>query len=258
MDLEMDPLLFGLVTDPSDTIWASNAKPTFNGDKLVYSAPLGGPDMTVTTINNEKKLLTKLWFALTGNNRERSGALTPEIHLGDLSVYAGKVGISVSYMCEYNMEVTLSPEAFEVQSVTAFGENQGSGNLAGSFSMNLMSVAEESQRFIMGSEMKVSIGWNARFLDDLSVSVVECTVSHGDVAIAVVKDKCFSSLLNAYPVETDDDHQAAFEFTVFKGHGQDSSEQQLVCTVALCKNFCNLPQSDDDCPVDDALKYIAV
>ena len=87
------------------------------------------------------------------------------------------------------MEVTLSPEAFEVQSVTAFGENRGTGNLAGSFAMNLMSVAEESQRFIMGSEMKVSIGWNARFLDDLSVSVVECTVSHGDVSIAVVKER---------------------------------------------------------------------
>ena len=60
MDLEMDPLLFGLVTDPSDTIWPSNAKPTFNGEKLVYSASLGAPDMTVTTINNEKTLLTKV------------------------------------------------------------------------------------------------------------------------------------------------------------------------------------------------------
>ena len=104
-------------------------------------------------------------------------------------MYADKVGISVSYMCEYNMEVTLSPESFEVQSVTAFGENRGTGNLAGSFAMNLMAVAGESQRFIMGSEMEVSIGWNARFLNDLSVSVVECTVSHGDVSIAVVKER---------------------------------------------------------------------
>lgn len=55
----MDPLLFGL-TDPSTAVWASQAKPVFNGQKLAFSAPLGAQAMVVTTTNNEEKIVTEV------------------------------------------------------------------------------------------------------------------------------------------------------------------------------------------------------
>ena len=83
--------------------------------------------------------------------------------------------------------MTLSPENFEVQTVSSLGQKAGEGSFGGSFSMGLSSVSEQRERFIMGSALQVEIGWSARFLSEFSVKVDECTVSHGDLSIAVIK-----------------------------------------------------------------------
>ena len=85
------------------------------------------------------------------------------VNLGDgLSVYTGNVGISVSFRCEYNTKITTSTQSFDVQTVSAFGENRAVGNLASAFGMTLSSPAENSGRFVMGGELEVLISWTAR------------------------------------------------------------------------------------------------
>ena len=53
--------------------------------------------------------------------------------------------------------------------------------------MSLSSASEQQERFIMGSALEVEIGWSARFMSEFSVKVDECTVSHGDLSVAVIK-----------------------------------------------------------------------
>ena len=55
--------------------------------------------------------------------------------------------------------------------------------------MTLFSVNENRDRFIMGSALNVAVTWNARFLDDFTFTLHECRIQHGDVEIAVVKDR---------------------------------------------------------------------
>ena len=85
--------------------------------------------------------------------------------------------------------MSLDAYDFDVQTVSSFGTNQGIGNLAGSFEMALFSVNENRDRFIMGSALNVAVTWNARFLDDFTFTLDECLIQHGDVEIAVVKDR---------------------------------------------------------------------
>ena len=83
---------------PDDAIWASRAKPDFIGDKLVYGAALGHENMLISTTEKEESIITQLWFAISGNNRQRSSVRANEINLGgDLAVYSSNVGISVEY-----------------------------------------------------------------------------------------------------------------------------------------------------------------
>ena len=83
---------------PDDAIWASRAKPVLIGDKLVYGAALGHENMLISTTEKEDSIITQLWFAISGNNRQRSSVRANEINLGgDLAVYSSNVGISVEY-----------------------------------------------------------------------------------------------------------------------------------------------------------------
>ena len=83
---------------PDDAIWASRAKPVLIGDKLIYGAALGHENMLISTTEKEDSIITQLWFAISGNNRQRSSVRANEINLGgDLAVYSSNVGISVEY-----------------------------------------------------------------------------------------------------------------------------------------------------------------
>ena len=85
--------------------------------------------------------------------------------------------------------MSLHAYEFDVQTVSSFGTNQGIGNLAGSFEIALYSINDNRDRFIMGSALNVAVTWNARFLDDFTFTLDDCRIAHGDVEIAVVKDR---------------------------------------------------------------------
>ena len=103
----MDPLLFGL-DDPTSAIWASKATPNFDGKNLILDLSLGNDQMSVYTTDNEENIVTEVWIAITGEDRQRSSVRASEINLGgDLAVYSANVGISVSYKCMYSTKVGL-------------------------------------------------------------------------------------------------------------------------------------------------------
>jgi hypothetical protein len=155
----------------------------------------------------------------------------------------------------YPTKVSVGAEKFNVQTVLAFGTNQGTGNLAGSFEMALFSVNENRDRFIMGSALNVAVTWNARFLDDFTFTLEECRIQHGDVEIAVVKNGCFSGLLNASPMALENPHARGFQYQIFKGSDEESTSQSLTCTISVCKNYCKIPKFSSECPQDDVFKY---
>ena len=104
----MDPLLFGL-DDPTSAIWASEATPSFDGKSLILDLSLGNDQMSVYTTDDEENIITEVWIAITGEDRQRSSVRASEINLGgDLAVYSANVGISVSYKCMYSTKVGLS------------------------------------------------------------------------------------------------------------------------------------------------------
>ena len=134
-----------------------------------------------------------------------------------MAVYTSNFGISVVYQCEYRTALTVSSDSFDVQAkewkfkiislkntlysciiylpkfsifnnfktVSAFGQNNGFGNLANGFSLNLSTPGE---RFIMGGQLEVAIEWNARFLGQFSFRIKDCSVQHGDVSVSVIKE----------------------------------------------------------------------
>ena len=114
MKIEMDPLLFGL-DDPTSAIWASKATPTFDGKSLILDLSLGNDQMSVYTTENEEHIVTEVWIAITGEDRQRSSVRASEINLGgDLAVYSANVGISVSYKCMYSTKAGLSTISYTI------------------------------------------------------------------------------------------------------------------------------------------------
>ena len=134
-----------------------------------------------------------------------------------MAVYTSNFGISVVYQCEYSTALTVSSDAFDVQAnewkfkiitlkklnnfrillfkfsifnhfktVSAFGQNNGVGNLANGFSLNLSTPGE---RFIMGGQLEVAIEWSARFLGQFSFRIKDCSVQHGEISVSVIKKR---------------------------------------------------------------------
>jgi len=254
IDIAMEPELFGL-TDPDSAIWVSNAQPSWDNGKLRYSKALGDSDQRVFMSENEEKVVAEVSFAIGGENRQRSAALAHEIDLGDMAVYTSNVGIQVLYRCEYETALTVSSESFDVQTVTAFGENAGIGNLVGGFSMSLSSPTSDGERFIMGGQLEVGISWSASLLSAFSFRIQECTITHGDTSVDVIKQGCFAGLLEAQPVETESNLSSAFAFNMFKALDEESATQFLSCEVKVCKDYCDQAVGTGNCPVDDVMAF---
>ena len=72
------------------------------------------------------------------------------------------------------------------KTVSAFGQNNGVGNLANGFSLNLSTPGE---RFIMGGQLEVAIEWSARFLGQFSFRIKDCSVQHGEISVSVIKKR---------------------------------------------------------------------
>jgi len=241
MAIDFSADLFG---SGGDGLWLGDIEPSAGGKGFQISANFG--DVGSTYELTDDLFIQKIWLAKTGEQRARSSVGHNVIDLGGANdVYTTPFGVGIMFSCEYSRSVTISSD-FDVNTVTSFGtkESSGIGNLAGGFSMDL-SGAENDGRFIMGSEMHVGINW-AVTLPDVSYSITDCTVTHGDISVDIVDGGCYAQTVNAASTGSN-----SFIWTVFKGVDQDGVQQSISCTIELCK-YCAAPTS---CPVNDAMNF---
>ena len=79
-------------------------------------------------------------------------------------------------------------QAFDVQTVTAFGTNSGRGNLAAGFGFSLSSMTEDDNRFIMGGMLEVSVQWNVDFLGKLYILLASSDLQRLDEGSKLASD----------------------------------------------------------------------
>lgn len=250
----MDPLLFGL-TEPHAANWASKAVPELSGEKLSFIAPLGDERMHITTSSNEDQIILEVLFAIDGMNRQRSSVRSAEIDLGSFSVYSTNIGISVQYKCTYPTAITVETGEFSVKVISNLGKKEGTGNLANGFQLNISSASEIRNRFLLGSIMEVKISWSADLLMDFTFTIDQCSISHGDVSIQLIKNGCFSKLLQTNALQIGQSHTKGFSYRSFKANDEDARTQVLTCVVSVCRDLCKVPRNTLDCPKDPFLQY---
>ena len=85
--------------------------------------------------------------------------------MGDISVYTTPFGVGVEYECVYERAITVS-DLMDVRTITAFGQKNALGNLAESFILETNGKTD-SGRFIIGSELEVSMKWSLTLLQNL-------------------------------------------------------------------------------------------
>ena len=107
--------------------------------------------------------------------------------------------------------------------------------------MSLSSPTSDGERFIMGGQLEVGISWSASLLSAFSFRIQECTITHGDTSVDVIKQGCFAGLLEAQPVETESNLSSAFAFNMFKALDEESATQVrpllIFNYISLLENF---------------------
>lgn len=252
MSVSFGANLFGL--ESASVNWASEAKPDYeteSGEFEIHAA-FGTNGMTFA-MNEEAETITfKLFVALEGKDqRKRSDVMGRQIDLGSMEVYTTPFGIGVMYECTYSTMVEVDSKTMEVTTIESFGSNVGFGDFANSFDMLLLGAGGDEGRFVMGAPLTVNVNWSVKTLPDLTFFFLNCGVEHGEVTANIVKDGCYAGIVDAKPVEATGT-SAAFRYNVFKGQGEDSTAQDITCSIKICRvGKCDMPKSDSDCSNED-------
>ena len=111
------------------------------------------------------------------------------IDLGDVKVSTSPSGVSVTFRCEYPVDISLTSKSFSVQSVEGHGTQTAVGNLADGFSLSL-----NADEIIIGQMLQVSVTWSLS-LSDIVFYLRDCAVEQGESSVSVIRDGCFSEAL---------------------------------------------------------------
>jgi len=250
-----------VVDRKDDAIWATEAKPAYDATDEAFklSAGLGEQGMTYS-MNYENKthptISFHLFVALAIDQEKESSV--KEIHLGAMSVRNQGVGVGMSFTCTYPLKVTLTSGDYGVHHVSHYGGQIGLGSLASGFSLSLTNPAGGSS-FVMGTDLRVAVDWAITSLPSLMFYYDECNVQHGTVNVPIIKNGCYASITNTRP-SANTSTRAAFLFQVFKGLGQEETQQTITCSINICQvNNCpDKPKTLQDCPSeagDQPFKY---
>lgn len=250
MAIQFKSDVFG-IKDDDTPVWGETASPEFNSNNNMWEHfPIMGAEGVSYSIDEDaNEIAFHTWVQLAGNSRARSGAAPGTIiDLGDdLDVHTTPNGINIKFSCTYSMSFTLSTETIEVEAITAFGSNIGTGNMSSAFAMTLAG-GDSDGRFIMGGDMTLGVQWSVTSLKDLTFFFTDCNVVHGEVDVPVIKDSCYAGVANTHPVENTSTYQS-FAWQIFKGLGQDSTTQTVTCTIQMCRaGSCARATSNADCP----------
>ena len=111
------------------------------------------------------------------------------IDLGDVKVSTSPSGVSVTFRCEYPLDISLTSKSFSVKSVEGHGTQTAVGNLADGFSLSV-----NDDEIIIGQMLQVSVTWSLS-LSDIVFYLRDCAVEQGESSVSVIQDGCFSEAL---------------------------------------------------------------
>ena len=240
-----DSTQFGIGDNPSNI-----AQPTWDSTegKWKVTCAFGECGMTHQTETDELKM--KVQIALVGNERTRSIIPDASISLGGVDIITAPFGIGVDFKCSYPTTFTISSNEFAVVDVTVDGSTSGTGSLAKGFTMTLNDGVNQ---FILGETLDVRVDWTVSTLSDVTFFLDACTVIHGQQAVNVIKDSCYSETLKVAVIE-ESGTTFAFSYQLFQIINQVGTEQTVNCDVQLCSvgSTCGKAQTNADCPTDAA------
>ena len=188
-------------------------------------------------------------FALVGNDmRTRSDDVQDNlINLGSQSVVTTPFGAAVTFSCAYPMTIEVGSEDYTVTGASVVDTINGSGSLAEGFAMKLNN--DEAPVFLLGANMSVSINWSVTALSTFQFYLDHCTVTHGTTSIPVVKEGCYSEVLNVVPTNPTSQAEQGFSYPIFKGVGETDPNQTIRCSVKICEvGQCKNPTDNTQCP----------
>jgi len=120
------------------------------------------------------------------------------IDLGDVKVSTSPSGVSVSFRCEYPVDISLTSKTFSVKSIEEHGTQTAVGNLADGFSLSV-----NADEIMIGQMLQVSVTWSLS-LSDIVFYLRDCAVEQGESSVIVIRDGCFSEALKEsltfYPI----------------------------------------------------------
>ena len=101
-----------------------------------------------------------------------------------------KMDFAIVYKCEYLTDIDVRSDEFAIRSVGISGSLSGSGDLTDGFELVLGRT-----HIVLGAEMSVNVKWSVTRLTQLSFWLKECSVTNGEMSIAVISEGCYSEAL---------------------------------------------------------------
>merc|ERR1711981_75747 len=106
-----------------------------------------------------------------------------ELVFGEKTLLTEGTDVRMTFICRYDMTVTLTADDFEVTKVSLSGTESADGNLEKGFTMTTDIVDGKT---VLGNIMTVSVTWSVTGLADVKFYYQSCTVTHGTTAIEII------------------------------------------------------------------------
>ena len=182
---------------------------------------------------------------------ELSSEDSSKIDLGTTIVSTGSNGATVSFRCEYALDITLTSDSFTLEEVTVSGVQSAVGKLDAGFSLVLGDGT--GQPVNLGEMLDVTISWEIE-PDYVSFYIEDCRVEQGATVVEIIKERCYSESLKVTPMyEAPYEHW--FKMMTFTMDNESTNEQFIVCEIKICTDNCDKPTDNSQCPVSLHYKY---
>jgi len=255
------PDLFGEAVD--DTNWHGDVQPIYdnNTNSFFISTSLGDASVVL----DESKLadnIAKFLLPITLGGAARSRARSDLIQIDNTYDLDGQVvettpyGITIAFSCQYPTKISLSTDTYSVEDVSISDSLTSTGDWSSAFGLTLIENNKAAENIMLGDILGVRLSWQAGDLGSkMSFQTDECTVTHGDLSVAVVKAGCYAGVIQTEAFTGKWTGLAlgevvnSFQYKTFRSPGLDTKEQTISCSLTVCPvESCYRPASDEACP----------
>jgi len=215
------------------------------------TSAFGTNGMTFELDNSTNTVTFYLVVSLAGDDRARSDfeQTNSLINLGDRSIMTTPFGVGMLFSCQYSTVIELSSVSYTVEDVSISDSQSGRGDWSSTFSLAINGGSDSD--LILGQMLPVAVSWSASGLDgQLDFYIRTAVVTHGSTMVAIAKESCLSDAAGAVAI-SDSGLTKSFEYKLFKGVNEDTTEQTIDVSVVICKaGECAKASSSADCPQD--------